>query len=209
MGLLFLPLSLLVLFRRPRRRALATILREIVGFGALHIVSQYHSCLFEFRKIVFCIFCVLFCDMYSDTSFFCIAFKFPPPPPSRPPPPSPRPSTTRTVSSYTFVQPKTVGPPPPQLDNQGTVFFFFFAATMMVIELDHMVAGWRTLTPHKGNDRIAQREYGKAPTRQLRNNTYCCLWSGHTKKQSNTLALSSVSKKVSTKCAEVRRTSGS
>ena len=42
--------------------------------------------------------------------------------------------------------------------------------------------------------------YGKAPTRQLHSNTHCCLWSGHTRKQSNQLALSSISKKVGTKC---------
>ena len=52
-------------------------------------------------------------------------------------------------------------------------------------------AGWRTPTPHKGNDRITQCEYGKAPTRQLHSNTNCCLWSGHSRKQSNSLALSS------------------
>ena len=40
-------------------------------------------------------------------------------------------------------------------------------------------------TRYKGNGRITQCEYGKAPTRQLHSNTHCCLWSGHTRKQSN------------------------
>ena len=61
-------------------------------------------------------------------------------------------------------------------------------------------AGWRTLTPHKENDRITSCEYGKAPTRQLHSNTYCCLWIGHTRKQSKSLELSSTSKKVGTRC---------
>ena len=37
----------------------------------------------------------------------------------------------------------------------------------------------------------------------------CCLWSGHTRKQSNALALSPINKKVGTRCAEVHLTSGS
>ena len=40
----------------------------------------------------------------------------------------------------------------------------------------------------------------KAPTRQLHSNTHCCLWSGPTRKQSNSLALSSINKKVGTRC---------
>ena len=88
-----------------------------------------------------------------------------------------------------------------EVDNQGTVFFMFFlAVTMMVIELDHFSAGWRTLSPHKGNGRITQCEYGKTPTRQVHSNTHCCLWSVHTRKQSNSLALSSISKKVGIRC---------
>ena len=42
--------------------------------------------------------------------------------------------------------------------------------------------------------------YGNAPTGQLHRNTHCCLGSGHTRKQSNSLALSSISKKVGTRC---------
>ena len=38
----------------------------------------------------------------------------------------------------------------------------------------------------KGNDRITQCEHGKAPTRHLHSNTRCCLWTGHTIKQSIT-----------------------
>ena len=44
-----------------------------------------------------------------------------------------------------------------ELDNQGIVcilFFFFLAVTVMIVELDHIVRGWRTHTPHKENDRI-------------------------------------------------------
>ena len=37
------------------------------------------------------------------------------------------------------------------------------------------------LTPHKENGRITWCEYGKAPTRQLRSDTRCCFWSGHTR----------------------------
>ena len=40
-------------------------------------------------------------------------------------------------------------------------------------------------------DRITQCEYGKASARQLHSNTRCCFWSGHTRKQSNSLAKSS------------------
>ena len=89
-----------------------------------------------------------------------------------------------------------------ELDNQGTVvavFCFCFAVTMMVIELDQL-CGVENLTPHRGNDRITWCEYGRAPTRQLHSNTHCCLLSGHTRKQSNSLALSSMSKKVGTRC---------
>ena len=59
------------------------------------------------------------------------------------------------------------------------------------------------------NDRITYCEYGEAPTRQVHSNTRCCLWSGHTKKQTNSLALSSVSKKVGTRCRSLTLTSGS
>ena len=45
----------------------------------------------------------------------------------------------------------------------------------MVIEFDHIERGERTLTPHKGNDRITQCDYGKATTRQLHSNTRCAL----------------------------------
>ena len=60
-------------------------------------------------------------------------------------------------------------------------------------------AQWRTLSPHKGNDRITQCEYGKAPTRQLHNNTHSLLsleWQH--KKTSNSVVLSSISKKIGT-----------
>ena len=91
-----------------------------------------------------------------------------------------------------------------EVDNQDAVFFVScsLAVTMMVIDcrVRSYCAGWRTLTPHKGNDRVTQCEYGKAPTRQLHSNTHCCLWSGHTRKQSNSLAPSSISKKGGTRC---------
>ena len=61
-------------------------------------------------------------------------------------------------------------------------------------------AGWKTQTPHKGNARITYCDYGEAPTRQLHSNTHCCLWSGHSRKRSNSLASSSISNKVGTRC---------
>ena len=42
--------------------------------------------------------------------------------------------------------------------------------------------------------------YGKAPTRQLHSNIHCCLWSDHNRKQSNSLALSFISKKGGARC---------
>ena len=88
-----------------------------------------------------------------------------------------------------------------ELDHQGAVFLFFpFGGHHDGYLVRPYCAGWRTLTPHKGNDRITQCECGKAPTRQLHSNTRCYLWSGHTKKQRNSLAMSSGSKKVGTRC---------
>ena len=40
----------------------------------------------------------------------------------------------------------------------------------------------------------------KASTGQLNSNTHCSLWSVHTRKQSNSLAVSSISEKVGTRC---------
>ena len=40
-----------------------------------------------------------------------------------------------------------------ELDNQGTVFFFF-DGHHDGYRVRYYFAGWRTLTPHKGNDRI-------------------------------------------------------
>ena len=69
---------------------------------------------------------------------------------------------------------------------------------MTLIELDHIVRGGEPKLRTRGM--IASRsEYGKAPTRQLHSNTQCCLWSGHTSKQNNSLTLSSICKKVGTK----------
>ena len=87
------------------------------------------------------------------------------------------------------------------LDNHGTVVLF--GGRHDGYRVRSYCAGWRTLTPHKGNDRITSCEYGKALTRQFHSNTRCCLWSGHTRKHStwyNSLALSSASKKVGTRC---------
>ena len=50
---------------------------------------------------------------------FKFKLTFPPPPPSPPHPPSPRQHSTRTVSSYTFMRPKTVANPPPQYICNG------------------------------------------------------------------------------------------
>ena len=44
------------------------------------------------------------------------------------------------------------------------------------------------------------RGYGKASTRQLHSNTHCCIWRGHARKQSNSVAPSSMNKKVGTRC---------
>ena len=78
--------------------------------------------------------------------------------------------------------------------------FFLFWRSLGWFSSRSYYAGWRTLTPHKGNDQITQCEHGEAPTRQLSSNSHCCLWIGHTRKQSNSLALPSISKKVSTRC---------
>ena len=94
--------------------------------------------------------------------------------------------------------------------NQGTFFFSSFVGGHYDgYRVRSYCARWRTLTPHKGNDRITWCEYGKATTRQLHSNTRCCLCSGHTRKQSISLALSSIGKRASTKGAEVRLTSSS
>ena len=85
-----------------------------------------------------------------------------------------------------------------ELDNQGA--FFLLGGYHDGYRVRSYCAGWRTLNPHKGNDHITWCEYGKAPTRQLHSNIHCSLWSGHTRKQSISLALSSTSKKVGTKC---------
>ena len=73
----------------------------------------------------------------------------------------------------------------------------------MVIELlygRYYCASWRTLTLHKGNDRITWCEYGKAPKRQTHSIPHGGLRSGHTRKQCDSLALSSISEKVGTRC---------
>ena len=75
-----------------------------------------------------------------------------------------------------------------ELDNHG-IDCFFFGGHDDGYRVRSYCAGWRTLTPHKGNDGITYSEYSKAPTRQLHSNTQCCLWSGHTREQSNSLAL--------------------
>ena len=74
-----------------------------------------------------------------------------------------------------------------ELDNQGTVFFLSFGGYHNGYRVISYCAWWRTLTPHKGNDRITYCEYSKAPTRELHSNTHCCLLSGCTRKQNNWL----------------------
>ena len=87
------------------------------------------------------------------------------------------------------------------LDKQGTVFFLLiFGGHHDGYRVGSYCAGWIILTPHKGNHSITKCEYGQAPTTQLHSNTHCRLWSGHTRKQSNSLALSPISKKVGTRC---------
>ena len=71
---------------------------------------------------------------------------------------------------------------------------------MMVIEYIMLCGVDNSNSPHKGNDRIAYCEYGKALTRRLHSNTHCCLWSDHTRKQSDALALSATSRKARTRC---------
>ena len=73
-----------------------------------------------------------------------------------------------------------------ELDNQLTVSFFF-CGHHHGYQVRSCCAGWRTLTPHKGNDSSTRCEYGKASRRQLRSCIRCCLWSGHTRKQRNSL----------------------
>ena len=85
-----------------------------------------------------------------------------------------------------------------ELDNQGTISFF--DGHHDGCRVRSYCAGWRALTQHKGDDRITWCEYGEAATRQLHSNTHCCVWSGHIRKQSNSLAPSSIIKKVSTRC---------
>ena len=84
-----------------------------------------------------------------------------------------------------------------ELDNQGTVFFFL-AVAVLVVELDHVVPSGEHQLLTRGM--IASRSVNMI--RQPRGSyyTHCCLWSGHTKKQSNSLALSSINKKVGTRC---------
>ena len=74
----------------------------------------------------------------------------------------------------------------------------------MVIEFDAIVILCGVENPNSlqgelSIDRITWCEYRKAPTRQLHGNTRCFFWSGHIRKH-NTLALSSISKKVGTRC---------
>ena len=86
-----------------------------------------------------------------------------------------------------------------ELDNLGGTVFCF-GGHHDGYRVRSYCAGWRALAPHKGNDRITRCDYGKAPTRQLHGSTHCYIWSGHTKKQSNSSALSSISEKVGTRC---------
>ena len=66
--------------------------------------------------------------------------------------------------------------------HQGAFFFWEGRSPQRAVELDHW-CGWRTFTPHKGNDRITCSVYGKAPTRQLHDNPIAVSASGHTGKQ--------------------------
>ena len=74
-----------------------------------------------------------------------------------------------------------------ELDNQNTVFVFVLVLFLAVVIADGRVrsycAGWRTLAPHKGDDRIPQCLYGKAPTWQLHSIPIAVSGTGHTGKQ--------------------------
>ena len=69
----------------------------------------------------------------------------------------------------------------------GYRFILFFSGHHDGYRVRSYCVHWRTLTQHKGNDRITQCEYGKSPTRQMHSNAHCCLCSGQTRKQSNSL----------------------
>ena len=52
----------------------------------------------------------------------------------------------------------------------------------------------------KGNARSTRVWIWQGTHEVVTCNTYCCLWSGHTRKRSNSLSLSSISNKVGTRC---------
>ena len=82
----------------------------------------------------------------------------------------------------------------------GVPFFIFCAVDYSWRSSWIICAGWRTFTPHKGNDRIAYNinsVYGKSPTRQLHGTPIAVSGSGHTGNLTNSLKLSSVCKSAS------------
>ena len=70
-----------------------------------------------------------------------------------------------------------------ELDNQGTVLLllFFTITTVDGLVIDHFCAG-RTSILRKGDARIMQCVYGKAPTSQLHSEPIAVSGSGHTRK---------------------------
>ena len=104
-----------------------------------------------------------------------------------------RPATPRGCSnSYPMLTSVYLSTPNPTGDfepstpasNMGLFllfFFFFWRSPQLAVELKHC-AGWRSFTPHNGNDRITQC-FGKALMRQLHSNLTAVSGSAHTGKQ--------------------------
>ena len=113
----------------------------------------------------------------------------PPPPP--PPPPPPRPF-------FFFFS----GPPPPPTPAKGPFFVFLAVTTAGGRVIDRFGAGWRTLAPHGGDDRITQSVYmARHPRGKLRSKPTAVSGSGpHRKFKSMTLP---------SLCKKIRPKSGS
>ena len=62
---------------------------------------------------------------------------------------------------------------------------FFWRSPRLAVELSTICAGWRTLTPHEGDDRIACYVYVEAPARPLRSMPFAVSGSGHTRRLFN------------------------
>ena len=88
-----------------------------------------------------------------------------------------------------------------ELYNQGFFTLWVLTATVHNCYRDwSYCAGLKTLSSHQGNNSNAKREHGKPPRRHFKRSPQSCLWSGHKRKQSVSLALYSVSKKEGARC---------